>query len=145
MAQNTVHIDAPPEEVFAALLVPEHYADWVVGTKEVRGADDDWPAVGSRLHHTVGVGPITVRDHTLVQTIEPPRRLVLLAKAGKLGDARVEIVLAADGDGTELTMDEVAVSGPGETVPDALTEPAIFSRNGESLRRLKRLVEEGPL
>lgn len=143
MAQNTVHIDAPPEEVFAALLVPDNYADWVVGTKAIRGADEDWPAVGSCLHHTVGAGPVTVRDHTRVEAIDPPKRLVLLAKAGTLGDARIEIVLAPVDGGTELSIDEVPLSGPGDPVPDVLTEPAIFTRNGESLRRLKRLVEEG--
>lgn len=144
MARNTIHIDALPEEVFETLLVPDDYAEWVVGTKEVRGADPDWPAVGSCFHHTVGVGPVDIRDVTRIETIDPPRRLVLIAKAGTAGDARVEIVLAAEGSGTELTIDEVPVSGPGEVAPDFLTEPAITARNAESLRRLKRLVEDGP-
>lgn len=141
MAQNTVHIDASPEAVFDALLEADNYAEWVVGTKEIRGADADWPAIGSRFHHTVGAGGAQIRDHTVIEAMDRPRRLVLLAKAGNAGDARVELHLRPDGDGTELVIDESPVSGPGHDLPDFLTEPAIKTRNVESLRRLKRLVE----
>ena len=44
-------IDAPPEQVWAVLADGWTYSDWVVGTVHVRDVDDDWPRVGSELHH----------------------------------------------------------------------------------------------
>ena len=61
-AENEIEIDAPPEGVWEVLANPESFDDWVVGAKDVRDADDAWPAVGSRLHHSSGVGPLTIDD-----------------------------------------------------------------------------------
>ena len=44
--------------------MPARYGDWVVGSKRIRAADASWPAPGSRFHHTVGVGPLSLDDHT---------------------------------------------------------------------------------
>lgn len=141
MAQNKTRIDAPPEVVFDVLLQPESYGYWVVGSKDVRGADHDWPAVGSAFQHTLGAGPAEVRDETRITAIDPPNRLVLLAKAGTAGEARVELVLRPDGAGTEIVITEEPVSGPGTSLPGLLTDVPISARNIASLRRLKKLVE----
>ena len=75
------------------LADPDSYAYWVVGSKRIRDADASWPAPGSRFHHTVGVGPLTVDDHTESLAADRPRRLVLRANARPLGVAKVEIEL----------------------------------------------------
>ena len=84
-AENEIEIDAPPERVWEVLADPECFDDWVVGAKDVRDADDEWPAVGSKLHHSSGVGPLTIDDETTVEASEPPHRLVLLAQARRRG------------------------------------------------------------
>ena len=142
MARNEQFIDAPPERVFDVLSHPDSYADWVVGSKCIRGVDGPFPQPGSRFHHKVGVGPLEIADHTAVVESEPPHRLVLHAKARPLGTAIVELRLEPSGDGTQVTMIE---DGGDPLTRLVFLNPAVQLatklRNVESLRRLKRLAE----
>src|SRR5215207_9583002 len=95
-----------PDAVWAVLARPESYAYWVVGSKLTRGADAGFPAVGTKLHHTIGVGPLTLNDHTEVLEAEPLRRLKLRAKGRPLGTASVEIVLEPHDGGTSVCIVE---------------------------------------
>jgi NAD(P)-dependent dehydrogenase (short-subunit alcohol dehydrogenase family)/uncharacterized protein YndB with AHSA1/START domain len=145
MARNRVHIHASPKEVFAVLADPHRYPEWVVGAAGLRDHDEDFPAVGSRFHHKVGSWPIGLNDHTEVLEHDPPRRIVLKAKARPLGTATIAIDLAESAGGTELTMEEV----PGDRLTslvagNPLADNALRIRNAEALARLKRLVEGAP-
>ena len=73
MAKNQRFMPVLPEAVWAVLARPESYGYWVVGSKVIRDADAAFPAVGTKLHHTIGVGPLTLSDHTEVLEAEPPR------------------------------------------------------------------------
>ena len=92
-------------------------------------------------HLAVGVPPMLVHDHTEVLECEPPRRLVLKAKARPMGTARVELRLAADGPGTKVTMVEEAGDLASRLLLNPLTDPLVHLRNVESLRRLRELAE----
>ena len=142
MARNEIVVDAPPEAVWNVLADAYAYGHWVVGSRYIRTADADWPRQGTRFHHKVGVGPLTVADHTEAVVSEEPRRLVLLANARPLfGQARVDLQLMPEGSGTRVVMIENAV---GYTKPLSFLPPfqmLIKARNVESLRRLKRLAE----
>jgi NAD(P)-dependent dehydrogenase (short-subunit alcohol dehydrogenase family)/uncharacterized protein YndB with AHSA1/START domain len=145
MARNRVHIDAAPEDVFAVLSNPHCYPKWVVGAAGVRDHDESFPAVGSRFHHEVGGWPLSLKDHTEVVELDPPRRIVLQAKARPLGTATIEIELEASAGGTGLTMEE----RPGDRLTtllagNPLADTALRVRNAEALSRLKRLVEGVP-
>lgn len=83
MPRSEIEIAAPPESVWAVLADAQRYWDWVVGAKEVRDADESWPSPGAKLHHSSGVGPLTVEDETRVLESEQPRRLVLHACCGR--------------------------------------------------------------
>jgi NAD(P)-dependent dehydrogenase (short-subunit alcohol dehydrogenase family)/uncharacterized protein YndB with AHSA1/START domain len=142
MARNRVHIDADPEEVFAVLSSASCYPEWVVGAAGVRDSDENFPEVGSRFHHKVGTWPLGVKDHTEVLELDPPRRIVLKAKARPLGTATIEIDLEESAGGTALTMEE----RPGDRLTtlvagNPLADTALRVRNAEALTRLKRLVE----
>src|SRR6476469_9101149 len=135
MAENEIEIDAPPERVWDVLAQPESYDEWVVGAQKVRDADETWPAPGSALHHRTGVGPLTVDDETRVVEADPPRRLVLRAKAKSLGEFQVEVELEQGPAGTTtVRMHEKAVEGAAAHVPGS--DIAIKARNTISLRRL---------
>lgn len=145
MARNRVHIDAPPERVFAVLADPECYPEWVVGAAGLRDADAEFPAVGSRFHHKVGSWPVGLKDHTEVVEVEPPKRIVLKAKARPLGTATIAIDLEQSAGGTDLAMEEV----PGDRLTslvagNPVADQALRVRNAEALSRLKRLVEGTP-
>lgn len=145
MARNRVHIHATREQVFAVLSDPERYPEWVVGADKIRDYDERFPEVGSRFHHKVGPGPINIRDHSEVLEVDPPRRLVLKAKARPLGTATIALDLQENEDGTEVLMEEV----PGDrftslVVGNPVADTALRVRNAEGLSRLKRLVEGTP-
>jgi len=131
--------------VFAVLTDAGAYADWVVGSDSIRGTDPDWPAVGSRFHHRVGVGPFKVADHTEVIENDPPRKLVLHARARPVGTARVSMRLEAAGDGTWVTMEETAGDPLSRLAINPLTDWVVHLRNREALRRLARIAETGAL
>ena len=142
MALNDIRVDQPPEAVFELLMDPPCYPEWVVGARKIRAVDDDWPAVGSRFHHSVALGPLSLKDSTLIEELEPDRRLVLRTRARPLGVARVEIWLQPENGGTRVTMEENPVSGPLEKGFNRLFDATLLrGRNQESLRRLKRLAE----
>jgi uncharacterized protein YndB with AHSA1/START domain len=141
MARNERLIPASPERVFAVLSDPDAYAAWVVGSEVIRDADETWPAVGSRFHHRVGVGPLKVNDHTEVLAMEPARRLELHAKARPLGTAKVALDLERRGGGTLVTMVEDAGDPLSRLLfINPLTHFFVRRRNDESLRRLEGLA-----
>jgi uncharacterized protein YndB with AHSA1/START domain len=141
VARNEQIIQASPQAVFDVLVDPRSYSYWVVGTKEIRGADPDWPAPGSRLHHTVGIGLLSIKDHTTVEEVEEDRYLQLKANSRPLGVARVKLELEEVQEGTRVTMFE----GPADTLSAfifmPLTHLLTFGRNVRSLERLAELAE----
>jgi len=141
MSKTTSQVAASPDRVFAVLADGWTYEHWVVGCKQIRDVDETWPAPGATFHHSVGMGPITVRDTTTVIESEPARRVVLRARARPAGVARVEIDLAEHDGGTAVTMEERPVSGPPAIAHNPLQDWLIDRRNRESLRRLKQLAE----
>jgi uncharacterized protein YndB with AHSA1/START domain len=147
MAENSITVDASPEDVFSVLLDPRTYPDWVVGCDDIRDVDEHWPAPGSRFHHTVGVGPLKTDDTTTVVEIDTPHRLVLEAHAGSLGTALVTFLVepAASDESSHsarVTIEEEVVDGTAERLPTALTDVGLKFRNAETLRRLRNVVEE---
>jgi uncharacterized protein YndB with AHSA1/START domain len=142
MARTQIHVAAAPERVFAVLADAWTYEHWVVGCKTIRTVDDTWPAPGATFHHSVGLGPITVRDSTTVLESDAPHRLVLRARARPAGVARVELDVTARDGGADVLMLERPVSGPPALLHNPLQDWLIDRRNRESLRRLKQLAEQ---
>lgn len=143
MTENERLIDAPPQAVWDVLADGWLYPVWVVGASRMRSVDAAWPAVGSRIHHSVGLWPLLVNDDTEVLDAEPPRRMRLRAKGWPVGEAEVVITLEAVGAGTRVVIAEDAVAGPGTLAPKPLRAPILKWRNTETLRRLGFLAEGG--
>lgn len=117
------------------------YALWVVGAARMRAVDEEWPAVGTRLHHSVGTWPLLIDDTTEVLEMRPNERLLLLARGWPAGQAHVDITLRARDTDTVVTIVEQATSGPGALIPKAVQDPQLHVRNLETLRRLAFVVE----
>lgn len=141
MAVTEIEIDAPPERVFEVLSDAECYEHWVVGAKEIRKADPGFPEPGTRFHHTIGAGPLTIKDSTEVLELEPPRLLVLEAHMGPLGSARIRLELEARGTGSAVVMTEVPSEGLPARVAHAFGNLLLRGRNYLSLEQLKELAE----
>ncbi len=100
MATVARTVDASPEKVFEVLSDGWLYGLWVVGASQIRDVDAAWPAMGSCIHHSIGVWPLVLSDETEVVEIDRPRRLVLSTKARPLGVAKVTIDVQLAGDRT---------------------------------------------
>ena len=140
MAVNERFMSAPPEAVWDALADPEGYRDWVVGSKRIRDADPTWPAPGSRFHHTIGVGPLTIDDHTESLEAVAPQRLRLRVKGRPLITAKVTMELERQAGGTLVRMQEDPDGTFRVLALNPLVQWATRLRNAESLKRLERLA-----
>jgi len=141
MARNEISIAAAPEDVFSVLSDPRSYSHWVVGSREVRASDEAWPERGTAFDHTVGTGPLGLKDHTVVEEVDPPHLLRLRARARPLPSATVTLRLVREAEGTRFTMIEEPAFPLGSLAIGPLGHAIIRVRNAESLRRLKRLAE----
>ena len=130
----------PPAAVWDVLADAGNYGYWVVGSKVIRDADPEWPAPGSKFHHTIGAGPFKVSDHTVSLEAERPHRLKMRAKGRPVGTASVTMTMSPRDGGTVVQMTEN---------PDGLTawlslNPLFHvltkARNAESLARLEELA-----
>jgi len=133
-----MHIDAPPDAVFGVLADGDRYADWVVGAKQIRHTEPGFPRPGTRLHHTLGTGPVEVSDTTDVVVSEPPLRLELDAHIRGLR-ATVRFVLHPDSTGTNVVMEE-EVANRATRVLARVTRAVVATRNAETLWRLNAQV-----
>lgn len=137
----SLEMRATPDEIFAVLSDGYAYDDWVVGAKQIRRVDDEWPAVGSMFHHELGVGPIDIEDSSKVIEVDPPRHLVLSVRFRPAGTAVVELTLEPlDETTTRVVMKETPTSGAARKLALA-TSVMLFVRNEWSLLRLRRLVD----
>ena len=141
MARNEHVIHAPPETVFGVLSDPRSYAYWVVGSEEVRAADVNWPAPGSRFQHTIKIGPVRLKDHSEVEEMRPGRFLQMRVKGRPLGTARVTLELEPADGGTRVTMIEDPADTASALMSNPLTHLLMRGRNLRSLERLAELAE----
>ncbi|HCJ49376.1 MAG TPA: SRPBCC family protein [Microbacterium sp.] len=141
MSRNTRLLACTPDDVFRVLAHGWLFPSWVVGASRMRDVAEEWPAPGSRLHHSFGVWPALIDDATEVVVYDPPRRLVLTAKGWPLGEARVDIQVKPHPEGCLVRIQEEAVAGPGSLVPRPVMDVALQLRNAETLHRLAYLAE----
>ncbi len=141
MSVNTRTVAATPDEVWNVLADGWLYPLWVVGATRMRDVDSNWPEKGSRIHHSVGVWPLLINDHTEVLEVVPGRSITLQARAWPVGEAKVHIRLSDVGAQTEVVIEEDATAGPGVLVPEPFKGVTLKWRNVETLRRLAFIAE----
>jgi hypothetical protein len=141
MATVTTHIGVRPPQVFAVLANGWYYSGWVVGTSHMRAVEDTWPAPGSRLFHSSGVWPAVLTDETVVEEVSPNERLLMTARVRPFGQARVELVLTVESEGTRVTLTETPIGGFASWAHNRVTDSVLLRRNVESLGRLAAISE----
>lgn len=141
MAENTRFVAASPDAVFDVLADGWLFPVWVVGASRMRAVDEAWPAVGSRMHHSVGAWPALIDDYTEVREWDPPRRAVLRARLWPIGEARIELDVQPAEGGCAVTITETPTSGPFAIAPRPVVDLSITMRNTEALNRLAYLAE----
>jgi Polyketide cyclase / dehydrase and lipid transport len=142
MAHNEIGVGVAPDEMFALLLDPYSYPKWVVGTRRIREVDTDWPRLGARFHHSVGLGPLSTRDSTRMLASRPPFDLDLEVRFRPLGVARVSLRVSEAGTRRcRIALDEEPTAGPAGGLRGRAWDAVVHARNALSLWRLRRLAE----
>lgn len=137
----TRETSASSQTVWDVLADGWTYPQWVVGNSRMRAVDEDWPAPGSRIHHSIGLWPLVINDTTTVEACTPVRELVLLAKTRPLGAARITLRLSATPTGCRIEMAEVPVNPALRWLPEAVGLAVAWPRNRECTWRLAVLAE----
>jgi hypothetical protein len=128
--------------VWDVLIDPHTYPDWLIGAARIRDVDEAWPSVGSRFRHRVGIGWLSIPDHSEVLEIDPGRLLRLEVEARPLIAGVVTFVLVSDATGTAVAIEEEPLLRTIGNVVRPVMDPTIHVRNHRSLRRLERIVLE---
>lgn len=142
MITATRDIAAPRERVWEVMADGWTYTQWVVGNSRTRAVDPNWPEPGSEIKHSVGVWPLVINDATIAERADPPNELVLCARLGPLGAARITLRLHDSPRGCRVEMIEVPVKGPVGLIPNRLALAGVYPRNKECLLRLAALAEQ---
>ncbi|WP_338703328.1 SRPBCC family protein [Streptomyces sp. Q6] len=140
MAKRHRVIKVSPLVVWAVLADETRYAQWVVGTAESRPVDGpQWPRTGAALEYEVRLGPVRLRNETVVRYCEEGTVLELEAKAGALGTARICLALRPWGEHCLVTVDEHPLRGTAGTLHNVGVEVLIQIRHRAMLARLARV------
>lgn len=126
-----------PSQVFDVLCDGRTYGHWVVGTRTIRAVDPGWPTEGTRLHYTVGYGPMRKDDVTTSCRYVPDELLELEAFAVPAGTVHIAITTTPAADGTVVSIDEKPLTGLVRVLHNPVLNLLIKARNVETLRRLE--------
>lgn len=142
MASNERIIGAPIDSVWAALINPHTYPEWLLGADKILDLDDHWPAVGARFHHRVGFGPIKIDDTTSIIAINPPSQLVLEVRATPLVKAVVTFSLQPQGSMTKVQLIEEPAHRIIGNLVRPVMDPMTHMRNKASLSDFAHMLEQ---
>ena len=141
----TLHIDAPPEEVFDTLADVEHHPEWANPSAKLNmsSASGGPPTLGSKFRsEQVFVGKPQTADIEIV-AFDRPRRFAFAVSQRKRGGGKKvhythTFVLSPEDGGTKL---ERTTDGDGNKLVGFLAKPGIMKDGRTSLGNLKAKVE----
>ena len=141
----TLHIDAPPEEVFDTLADVEHHPEWANPSAKLNmsSASGGPPTLGSKFRsEQVFVGKPQTADIEIV-AFDRPRRFAFAVSQRKRGGGKEvhythTFVLSPEDGGTKL---QRTTDGDGNKLVGFLAKPGIMKDGRTSLGNLKAKVE----
>jgi uncharacterized protein YndB with AHSA1/START domain len=140
MAFASREFELTAQTVFAVIVDPTTYPDWLVGAADMRGVDDDWPRRGSRFHHRVGFGPVTLSDSTELLDVESDRLLRLGVRARPLISAIATFTLVGDEARCVVSLEEEPAPRTIGNLVRPILDPLTHFRNHQSLKQLDRYL-----
>ncbi|MGH3414943.1 MAG: SRPBCC family protein [Actinocrinis sp.] len=134
----SVPVDAPVEDVWAAITDPGRQSKYMLATT-VRGTANGGHGVGGGIEAFTGFGRLGFLDTMVITAWEPPHRFEVDHVGSLKGTGRFEVAEAAGG-GSVLSMieDVVIPLGALGRIGFAVTRPLISLGVKYSLRRLAR-------
>ena len=139
-----IHVDKPPEDVWAVVSDPSTHTAWRPALVEFRQVSDPPLAVGSHIREKIRWRGRTIEIDDVVTALEPPRRLGMRG-GWKAADFELDLLLEPRDGGTLASFDW---SFRPKTLLMRLTTP-LLSRTlrgatKDELAGLKSYVERKP-
>ncbi len=141
--EESIKIEATPEEVWAIVMDPHRLGDWVTAHREVEGAPEGELAVGDSFKQKLQVaGPSFKVRWTVVEASEP--NLAVWEGKGPAGTkADVRYELTAEGGGTRFDYcnNFELPGGPLAKVAGGIAGAPATKQAQDSLQNLKEFLE----
>jgi uncharacterized protein YndB with AHSA1/START domain len=96
----SVHIDAPPEQVWAVVMDPDRLAEWVTIHRRLKHADGGTPRVGYQMEQQVHLRGVSLDVHWELTQCVPNSRAVWEGKGPARSRAKTEYVLTPESPGS---------------------------------------------
>ena len=140
----TIDIDAPPEDVWEALMDPTRLREWVTIHRKLGKSPTPPLELGDELDQTLCLRGVNFKVHWTVREADRPRRAVWEGKGPARSKSRTVYEVHANGDGTRFDYrnEFTAPGGPlGSAASRVLMGGGPQREANASLQRLKKLVE----
>lgn len=101
---ESIRIERPAEDVWAVVSDPETHTAWRPALREFRLASDGPLRVGSRIREVLEWRGREIEIDDVVTALDPPHRFALRG-AWDAAEFELDLLLAPDGESTQVTMD----------------------------------------
>jgi uncharacterized membrane protein len=98
----SIHIDAPPDEVWKTVMAPASLEKWVTIHRKLVRADDGPARVGYTMDQQIHMRGVTLEVHWQLVECRPCELAVWEGRGPARSHARSEYLLKRDGDGTRF-------------------------------------------
>jgi uncharacterized protein YndB with AHSA1/START domain len=144
---TSIHIAAPPEQVWALALDPERLQDWVTIHRQLHGHSGGALREGYEMEQTLCVRGVNFKVHWDLVTCDRPHHAEWHGRGPARSRAETEYRFTAVGGGTRFDYRNAfhAPLGPLGAVAGRALVGGVPRREAEaSLQRLKHLAERQP-
>jgi len=144
--QADITIDAPPEEVWEAVMNPDRMSEWVTIHRKMDSADSGPPRKGMEMKQTLCLRGANFKVQWELVECQDAKRAVWKGRGPLRSHAHTEYQLSSDGDGGtrfHYVNEFKAPGGPfGKAASKALVGGLPQREAEKSLKRLKAMVEK---
>jgi uncharacterized protein YndB with AHSA1/START domain len=140
----SIHIAAPPQVVWDAIMDPGGLGEWVTIHRRLVRADAGAPREGFTMDQQVHMRGVTLEVHWTLVECRPCELAVWEGRGPAHSRARTEYVLAAEGDGSRFDYQNefhVPLGPVGAIVSRALVGGMPEREARRTLQRLRELLE----
>jgi uncharacterized protein YndB with AHSA1/START domain len=140
----SIDIDAPPEQVWDAVMDPNRLREWVTIHRKLGDAADPPLEKGDKIDQTLCLRGVNFHVRWTVKEADRPHRAVWEARGPARSKSRTVYELEANGNGTkfEYHNEFTAPMGPLGSVASRVLVGSGPQREAKaSLQRLKKLLE----
>jgi uncharacterized protein YndB with AHSA1/START domain len=102
VVEASIHIDAPPEDVWRMVMDPGQLGEWVTIHRSLKRADDGPPHIGYRMDQHIHLRGVSLDVHWKLIECEPRRLAVWEGRGPARSRARTEYALAGERGGTRF-------------------------------------------